>query len=161
MSEEAEEPGYNELRMVDDTDNELIYLQAQRDFQQLVKGNETERSGQNRATVVGQHRCSVVAATDARLVGEKFSIQAVEPPDEGQTGVGDLKELKILEQRKPDLKPLPSKVEMMDKCIMATSGQASVVMNKKEVVFNAAGKLSLTAAGDIIVVGGPNIKINC
>ncbi len=161
-SPQSDEGGaFNELRFEDQKGDELIYMQAQKDFQQLVKRSETERTGKTRVAVVGNHRCSVVAKVDARLVGEKYSLQIVEQPDKGKDEVEDKQQLKILEQRAPELTPLPTKIEMIDKRIMATSAQASVVMDHKEITFNAEGELSLEAGGTIVIFGGSKIKINC
>ncbi len=152
---------YNEWRFDDATDSELLFIQAQKDFVQFTKRNETERTGKNHATVVGNHRTSVVAKVDTHLVGKKYSVQIVKTPDKGKTDVEDKKQLKIIEQLKPDLTPLPTKIEMVDKRIMVTSGKASLVMNDKEITFVAKGELSLEAGGMIYIDGGPKIKINC
>jgi hypothetical protein len=50
---------------------------------------------------------------------------------------------------------------MIDERIMATSGQASVVLDDKEITFVAKGELSLKAGGMVYIDGGPKIKINC
>ena len=90
--ESDKQNAYNELRFDDRKDKELVYLQAQLDYQQLVKRNETERTGNNRVMVVGRHRAAIVAEIDAHLVGKKYSVQVVEEPDEGKTEVEDKKE---------------------------------------------------------------------
>lgn len=155
------ENAYNELRFEDATDNELVFMQAQKDFVQFTKRNETERTGKNHATVVGNHRTSVVAKVDAHLVGKKYSVQIVKPPDQGKSEVEDKQELKIIKQLKPDLTPLATKMEMIDKRIMCTSGAASVVLDDEEITFVAKGELSLSAGGMIYIDGGPKIKVNC
>lgn len=152
---------YNELRFDDRTDKELLYIQAQKDFVQFTKRNETERTGKNHATVVGNHRTSVVAKVDTHLVGKKYSVQVMQTPDDGKKEVEDKKQLKIIDQLKPDLTPLPTKMEMLNEQILATSGKASVVLYKKEITFMAANELSMKAGGVITIFGGPKIKINC
>ena len=77
-----EDNSYNEIRFEDEKSKEYVYVQAQRDMQKLVKRNETERTGQNRATVVGRSRTSIVAEVDATLVGVKYSLQMMDPPSQ-------------------------------------------------------------------------------
>jgi type VI secretion system secreted protein VgrG len=160
--EQADPPNaYNELRFDDTADDELVYVQAQRDHQMLVKNHATERAGQSRVTVVGGSRAAVVATEDAVLVGEKYSVQVIETPDKGKEKIEDKKELKLLDQKAPALKPRPTKLEMLEGKILVTSGGASVLLEGADVVFNAnGGQLTLKAGGDITIFGGPDIKIN-
>jgi hypothetical protein len=59
------------------------------------------------------------------------------------------------------VKPLSTKIEMVDQQIMTTTGPATVVMKEGEITWNATGgEISFKAGGNIIVFGGPDIKIN-
>lgn len=159
--DDKEGGAYNELRFDDKTEEELVYVQAQRNFQELVKENETERTGKSRVIVVGKHRTAVVAKVDAHLVGEKYSIQVIKQPDQYKQELKDKKELKILDQKKPDLTPLPTKLEMVDQKIITTAGKATMVMEGADVIFTAKGGEITFKAKEIYVFGGSNIKINC
>ena len=152
---------FNEIRLDDSAGNELVFVQAQKDFVQITKRNETERTGDNRATVVGRRRTAVVADTDVTLVGTKYSIQIVEPPDRDKSEVKDKTELKIIAELKPDLTPLPTKLEMVAGQVLATSGKASFVLRGDDIVFVAKNELSIRAKGSVTISGGPDIKINC
>jgi hypothetical protein len=72
----------------------------------------------------------------------------------------DAKALGITDNAKPEVEVLPTKLEMIDKKIFATSGKATLEMEKKEVIFEAKNKISLKAGGNIVVEGGPKILIN-
>jgi type VI secretion system secreted protein VgrG len=147
-----EDNSYNELRFEDAIDDEFVYTQAQRDQQKLVKGNETERTGRNRATLVGGNRAVVVGAVDATLVGKKYSLQMIDSPKPA--------DLQILQMGKPTVSPLSTKVEMIDKKILCTSGEATVVIDGGDAVFEAKQLISFKAGGNIVVKGGPNNHIN-
>ena len=127
-------------------------MQAQRDLQKLVKNNETERTGKSHLVVVGVDRGSVVGATDVTLVGEKYSLQMVKPPKE--------EDMKILSQQDPALEPLPTKLEMIDKKVAVTTGTAHLYVDDADVIFEAKGAIGLKAGGNIVVHGGPNVRIN-
>src|SRR6185369_15425234 len=112
-------------------DQEFIYLQAQRDMQKLVKRHETERTGQNRAIVVGKSRAAIVAEVDAVMVGKKYSLQMMDKPSQS--------DLKILELQKPTVKPSPTKIELVDGKILITSGNATATFEGADISFEAKG----------------------
>ncbi len=143
---------FNEIRFEDQIDEEFVFIQAQRDQQKLVKRHETERTGHNRAELVGGNRSVIVGEVDATLVGKKFSLQMIDTPKPDQ--------LQILPMGKPTVDPISTKLEMIDKKILCTSGEASMVMDGPDAVFEAKSLVSFKAGGNIIVKGGPNIHIN-
>jgi type VI secretion system secreted protein VgrG len=144
---------YNEIRFEDARAQEYVYVQAQRDMQKLVKRDETERTGENRALVVGKSRSSIVAGVDETLVGVKYSVQMMDPPSEA--------DLKILALGKPEVSPAPTKIELVDGKILVTSGDATATFEDDSIVFEARGQITFKAGGDIVVKGGSDIKINC
>jgi type VI secretion system secreted protein VgrG len=143
---------YNEIRFEDALGDEFVFTQAQRDQQKLVKRHETEHTGQNRACLVGGNRAIVVGQSDATLVGKKYSMQMTNPPTPA--------DLAILQLGKPTVSPLSTKVEMIDKKILCTSGEATAVIDGPDAVFEAKQLVSFKAGGSVIVKGGPNIHIN-
>jgi type VI secretion system secreted protein VgrG len=144
--------GFNEVRFEDLHGKELVYLQAQRDLQKLVKHDETERTGKNRFIVVGDSRRALVVNSDATMVGERWSLQMVKPPRED--------ELKIRDQAEPKVEPLATKVEMIDERVMTTTGPAQVVLHKRAALLQCKGALDIKAGGNVIIEGGPYIRIN-
>jgi type VI secretion system secreted protein VgrG len=91
--------GYNELMFEDEAGEELLQIQAERDFTKLVKHDETvtvgndrsltvgrhltklvnenerEVTGVNRSVVVGNNRSTEIGEADATTVGRSFSIK--------------------------------------------------------------------------------------
>ena len=51
---------------------------------------------------------------------------------------------------------------MTDKRIVATTGEATVTFNGPDISLEAKGNITIVAhEGDVIIRGGPNVKINC
>lgn len=145
---------YNEIRLDDRKDKELFFVQAQKDSQKLVRQSETERTGENRVAVVGGSRSAIVGNIDAVLVGQEHSIQIIDGIKQDDA--------KILEQKKPVLKPRPTKIDMVDKKLLSTTSSATLEMDDAEIIFEAKGELSLRSkSGSVIIEGGPKVKINC
>lgn len=147
--------GYNEILIEDQKDAEYMYVQAERDMQRLVKRNEAERTGKHRQIFVGQDQRTIVAKTEATLVVEKYQVQMMTEPGEGK--------MAILPQTKPSVEPEPTKIEMMDKKLMSTSGKATVLMKKDTITFDVKGNINILSKGGDVVFETPSkvIKINC
>lgn len=60
--------GYNEIKYDDKAGMELVYVQAQRDYHQLVKRDEVERTMRNKLSTVAGDEDSVVKGTRRHLV---------------------------------------------------------------------------------------------
>ncbi|MEZ4293743.1 MAG: type VI secretion system tip protein TssI/VgrG [Polyangiaceae bacterium] len=142
--------GFNELMFEDKAGRELVYIQAQKDLSKLVKHNESERTGANRTVIVGASRSSVVGATDATLVGAKYTVAMVTPKD-----------LNVLKGTDPDVTPTTTMIEMVDGKITLTTGKATVELDGKNILLKADGDINLKAGGDVVIHGGPFVKINC
>jgi type VI secretion system secreted protein VgrG len=152
---------YSEIRLDDRKDFELMYIQAQRDRQELVRRHETERTGENRVAVVGKNRSAIVREHDGTLVGKEFSVQMVRKPSVRDMEILADDDKGIPPQKKPQLRPKPTKIDMMDKKLMTTTGEATLEMDDDEIIFESKGEMSFRADGNVIVEGGSFIKINC
>ena len=141
--------GFNEIMFEDKAGRELVYIQAQKDLSKLVKNNESERTGANRTVIVGANRSSVVGANDATLVGAKYSVAMVSPKD-----------LKILKGQDPDVTPTTTMIEMVDNKITLTTGKATIEIDGANILLKADGDINLRAGGDVVIHGGPFVKIN-
>ncbi len=142
--------GFNEIMFEDKAGRELVYIQAQKDLNKLVKHNESERTGANRTVIVGANRSSIVGVNDATLVGKKHSVAMVTP-----------KELNILKGADPDVTPTTTMIEMVDGKITLTTGKATVEIDGANILLKADGDINLKAGGDVVIHGGPFVKINC
>ena len=132
-------PGFNELMFEDKKGAELVSIRAQRDLHKLVKANEIERTGADRTIAVGKRRTATVGAVDATFVGERHSVVVASAA--GQT---------------------PTRLEMTDRRIVFTTGEATVTFDGPDLTLEAQGNITIVAhTGDVILRGGPNVKINC
>jgi type VI secretion system secreted protein VgrG len=143
---------FNVIRFEDKKDEEVVFFQAQRDMQKLVKHDETERTGQNRATLVGASRFAVVAEADTTLVGHKYSLQAMVKPTPAA--------LKILQMDKPTVEPVPTKIELVHDKALLTTGEATIVLEDKDGIFESKELIGVKAGKRIVVKGSPNVHIN-
>lgn len=135
--------GFNEIMFEDAKGKELVYMQAQRDLQKLVKNNETERTGVNRTIVVGANRSTIVGANDSTMVGVKHRLTIAQP-------------------KEPPPSIPPTTYDMSDKKICYTTGEASITFDGPNITLEAKGNITIRSTGaDVIIQGGPNVKINC
>jgi type VI secretion system secreted protein VgrG len=134
--------GFNEIMFEDAKGKELVYMQAQRDLQKLVKNNESERTGANRTIVVGANRSAVIAANDATLVGVKHRLTIAQP-------------------KEPPPSIPPTSIDMSDKKLSYTTGEATIIFDGPNITLEAKGNITIkSTGGDVIIKGGPNVKIN-
>jgi len=135
--------GFNEIMFEDQQGSELVYIQAQRDLDKLVKADETERTGANRSIAVGANRTSIIGANDTTLVGATHRVTIAQP------------------QEPPPSIP-PTTFEMQDKKIGYSTGEASITFDGPNITIEAKGNITIrSTGGDVIIKGGPNVKINC
>ncbi|AKT36386.1 type VI secretion system Vgr family protein [Chondromyces crocatus] len=133
--------GFNEISFEDQKGAELISIQAQRDLTKLVKMDEVERTGGSRTITVGRSRKATVGGMDSTVVGTRHEVVV-----KGEGGGGGA----------------PTSLTMSDKKIVYTTGQASLTFDGPDVALEAEGNITITArSGDVIIKGGPNVKINC
>jgi type VI secretion system secreted protein VgrG len=128
-------PAYNELMFEDEKGSELVSLRAERDLNKLVRANENERTGADRTIAVGKNRTATVGAVDSTVVGARHVVTV------GATATS---------------------FEMTNKRIVATTGEATVTFHGPDISLEAKGNITIVAhEGDVIIRGGPNVKINC
>jgi type VI secretion system secreted protein VgrG len=133
------EPAYSEILFEDKKDHELLAIRAQRDLHKLVKLDEIERTGRTRTIRVGRDRHAVVKAVDSTLVGERYFVGVEDGGEEATTHL-----------------------EMTDKRIVFTTGEATVTWDGPDLSLEAKRNITITAhEGDVVIKGGPHVKINC
>ena len=71
------------------------------------------------------------------------------------------KELNILKGADPDVTPTTTMIEMVDGKITLTTGKATVEIDGANILLKADGDINLKAGGDVVIHGGPFVKINC
>ncbi|MDC3961328.1 type VI secretion system Vgr family protein [Polyangium jinanense] len=114
-----------------------------------VQASEREVTGMNRSVVVGVNRSTQVGGIDSTMVGGTHSVQ-IAPPGEGGGGA------------------TTAHVMEHDKITLGTPGGASITLEGNKVTITAttievagSGVVSVTSSGgDVIIKGGPMVKIN-
>jgi type VI secretion system secreted protein VgrG len=135
--------GFNEIMFEDAKGKELVYVQAQKDLQKLVKNNETERTGVNRTIAVGANRTATIGVNDTTIVGVKHRLTIAQP-------------------KEPPPSIPPTTFDMSDKKLSYTTGEASIIFDGPNITLEAKGNITIRSkGGDVIIQGGPNVKINC
>jgi hypothetical protein len=144
--------GFNEIMFEDEKKEELVYLQAEKDLQKLVKQFETDRVGEDHMTVVGENRSAVVSKLDATMVGGRYLLRTIKTPSK--------EDLKILPQKAPEIEIRKTFVEVLDKRVLFTTGKASVLFDDTDIRFEAAGKIIVIANGKDCIIESKRVDLN-
>jgi type VI secretion system secreted protein VgrG len=228
--------GFNELRFDDAKGREHVFLQSEKDMDQLVKHdlkqavgnnqsryvqndehvaiggdrtkfvnqNELETTGLSRETFVGLNRLSTVGIEDSTLVGRRWSVTV----GRGLTGklVGELEQaagslgnvvrnaatsvlgfvpdnplakaadaalsgfgkaafeklhnaLKVLDGFGMDAGPPPTTLEIVDRQIKFSTGEASIILDGPNVTISAQGTIALHAMKSISILGEEELAL--
>jgi type VI secretion system secreted protein VgrG len=132
--------GYSELVFEDKKGSEYVRLRAERDLHKLVRQDEVESTGASRTTSVGRNRTVTVGGADSTVVGKRQDI-VVNDPD--------------------GVKP-PTTISMEEGKITYSTGKASLTIEGENISLDAEGSISIRSkSGDVIIQGGPKVKINC
>jgi type VI secretion system secreted protein VgrG len=140
---------FHEIMFDDQADKELVFIQSQRDTLKLVKHHETERTGQDWTTIVGEGRVAGVARDDLLQVGRERLVKMV-----------SVKKLNIPEMGEPEVSPGETWIDMVDDRITLTTKSATIVLDGPDIGVRATGKIRFTADGKLIMKGGPKVYLN-
>lgn len=143
--------GYNEIMFEDARGRELVYVQAEKDMEKLVKHDEAMAIGHNQSVSVGNDRTATIGALDSRLVGVEHRTTMVQHGGDGKSG-GDGGGAKIP----------PTQITMVDRRIQFTTGEASITLDGPNITLEAKGRIFVHSTDDDVeILGGPWVKINC
>ena len=127
--------GFNELMFEDAKGRELVYVQAERDLEKLVKRNEAISVGNDRRTSVG--------AVDESHVGVRHNVT-------------------MRQTEAPRNEKGPTHFEMIDNRIHLSTGEASITLDGPNITLQAKGRVLIHSTDDTVeILGGPWVKINC
>jgi type VI secretion system secreted protein VgrG len=93
--------------------------------------------------VIRKDRGTVVGAVDTTLVGQQFRVAVSQPaaPPATMDATG---------------------IDVVDRRIRFTTGEASITLDGPDVIIEAKGKIIARSSGDdVILKGGPFVRINC
>jgi type VI secretion system secreted protein VgrG len=139
--------GFNEIMFEDAQGAELVYVQAERNLNKLVKVDETIRIGHSRdkrvgvdETIdIGKDRTATVGAVDEALVGERHTV--------------------AMRQAKNAAVP-PTEIEMVDRRISLTTGEATITLEGPNITLEAAASILMKAGADVALAAGSNVTVN-
>ena len=187
--------GFNELRFDDARGRKHVYVQAQKDMDQLVKNNskesvggdrsrfvqnddgvavghdrtkfvnmnELEATGLNRVQFVGLNHTRAVGAEESTQVGTRWSVtvargmttRMVKELDRLANSLGGVMRAaatSTLGAIDTDPGPAPTSIEVVDRKITLTTGEASIVLDGPNVTITAQGAISFHSMGDTVVL---------
>lgn len=131
--------GYNEIFFEDKAGTELVGIRAERNMTTLVQHDEVGTTARDRTSSIGRNRSVTVGGGDTTWVGERHEVSI--RPSGGGT---------------------PTTLTMQDRHIVYSTGQASMTIDGADLRLEAEGNITIVSkSGDVIVRGGPNVKINC
>jgi type VI secretion system secreted protein VgrG len=133
--------GFNEIMFEDAKGREMVYVQAERDLEKLVKRNE--------AIAVGNDRRTSVGAVDESHIGTRYNVTMAQGAAGGGEGNGAGA-------------AGPTFYEMIDKRIHLSTGEASITLDGPNITMQAKGRIFIHSTDDDVeILGGPWVKINC
>lgn len=147
--------GSNELTFEDAKGRELVYLQAERNLEEMVRVDQSLTVGQNRIKQVGVDETEVIGATQTISVGLGRSANI---GGSDSTVVGLRHAVSVAQAEGAGSRP-PTATEMSDRRITLTTGEATITLEGPNITLSAAASILLDAASEIAVHGRANIKV--
>jgi type VI secretion system secreted protein VgrG len=149
--------GWNEITFEDQKGKELVYVQAERDLETLVKHHEIATVGASLTTTIGTSESRQVGADQALHVGGSRTAR-----------VAGSETLSVGESFCLDLGDgMAGAVVTRDKRIVFTTGEASIVLDGPNIYLDGntsvrinGGQVVAIAGAEVHVDGGPNVYLN-
>lgn len=139
--------GFNEIMFDDAHGSELVYVQAERNLEKLVKVDESvtigrmrdKRIGVNETIAVGVNRATTVGAVDSTWVGERHEV--------------------TMRQAAAATIP-PTGMHMVDGRISLTTGEATITLEGPNITLEAAAQVLMKAGADIAIAAGSHVTVD-
>jgi type VI secretion system secreted protein VgrG len=137
--------GSNEIAFEDAKGSERIFLHAERDLEEEVKGyasldvahDRTKHISGSEAIDIGGSRRTSVGSVDDTLVGTRHAVTMAARGGVGTTGI-----------------------EMIEGRISLTTGEATITLEGPDITLESAARILLRAASDIALEAEANITVN-
>lgn len=179
----GEASNYNELMFEDKKGQELVRMQAEKDLTKLVKNNESVTIGQNRTKLVGANdslkvkfnqtiavginRSTHVGSIDSTTVGDTHAVSITPPGEdfsvsEGSTSIV-MKDKKIVLDTGAGatITMQGAKIKIVADVICLWAKNAINITSQGNTNVGGVDQLTLgSTGGDVIIQGGPMVKIN-
>lgn len=139
--------GFNELMFEDKKGGEEIHIQAERDFSEIVKNNQSSTvlnsrsasvTSSNSVTVGGSHSVNV-GDSESRVIKKALTVDA-----------GELHAIHVASG---------TGTEIRDKSIVSTTGGAMIILDGDDIIIQAKGTITLVADGVTKVHGKSEVQI--
>lgn len=139
--------GFNEIMFDDAAGSELVYVQAERNLEKLVKVDESatvgrmrdKRVGVNETTTIGANRTATIGAVDSTWVGERHAVTMRQAA--GAT-------------------ILPTGTQMVDGRISLTTGEATITLEGPNITMDAAARILMKAGTNIALAAGSHVTVD-
>ncbi|MFT3764692.1 MAG: type VI secretion system tip protein TssI/VgrG [Minicystis sp.] len=149
--------GWNEITFEDQKGKELIFVQAERDLERLVKQHEIVTIGASLRTSIGAGETREITADQTVRVGGSRTSEVV-----------GSETLSVGESFRLDLGGGAAGAAITrDKRIVLTTGEASIVLDGPNIFLDgqaairlSGGEIVAIAGGEVHVDGGPNVYLN-
>ncbi|UQA56369.1 type VI secretion system Vgr family protein [Polyangium aurulentum] len=166
--------GFNELSFEDAAGREEIHIQAQKDFTELVKNNQSSTVLNNRSASVtsndsmsvGQNQSFSVGASQSHTIGK---VQSNNIGESRSSTIGQSDSINAGDLIKGNVGTLGVGYSFSkDQNITITNSIASIVFKPDGLYLNTKGDFVITADGTLKLSGGtvlvdgiPNVYVNC
>jgi type VI secretion system secreted protein VgrG len=165
--------GFNEISLEDAKSREVIHIQAQKDFTEIVKNNQS-------STVLNSRSASVTV-NDSVVIGKN---QSTDIDENHLVSVGDSQISNIMKTRYGVIGETDAIeigriysvnvgsgngmiVDGKSRTIVLTTGKATIVLGPDTISLNAMGSIEISAGGllklsgqEVQIDGGPNVYVN-
>ena len=140
--------GWNEITFEDQKGKELVFIQAERDSERLVKQNELVTIGAALHTAVGATELHEVTSDQTvRVGGNRSSL------------VSGSETISVGESFKLDLGGGAAGISVTsDKKIILSTGEASIVLDGPNIYFD--GQAAVHLSGDVVAIGGSEVHVD-
>lgn len=158
--------GFNELMFEDARGRELVYMQAERDFERLVKRDEVVTVGRNRSTTIGEVDASAVGAKHTvNIKGTPTGTEIVAGRISFTTGAAtitiDGPDITLDASSMVTLKAGSNVVIHAEADVTVNGGANVAVKGAANVTVGSDGPATVQAGGgDLVLQGGPMVKVN-
>jgi type VI secretion system secreted protein VgrG len=146
--------GFNELSFEDAAGRELIHVQAQKDFSEIVKNDQSSTVCNDRSASVTINDSMTVGGDQSFTVGwdQSFTLGKYQSNDVGESRTSNIRHDDTIDAGNViagTVGPGVGYVYRDDQVIMFTNGVASIVVCPKGIFLDAKGDLEVHAAGTL------------
>ncbi|UQA56367.1 type VI secretion system tip protein TssI/VgrG [Polyangium aurulentum] len=165
--------GFNELSFEDAAGREEIHIQAQKDFTEIVKNNQSSTVLNNRSAsvtsndsmTVGQNQSFSVGGNQSHTIGE---VQSIDIGESRTSNIGKVDSVDVGEVLTGTVGALGvGFVYTQDQFVLFTNSVASIVLSEEGLFINSKADIHIHADGvlklsgkDVLVDGKPNVFFN-